>query len=586
MFTSKIDFDREKWNLNRLAECVAQHKHIVLPLATVTVGNQFNILFPLAQMDLEKFLQGHLRHPEMCEMNDIIDEAINVVDALDHLHDRLGVSIHGYHMDLKPANILVYEDSGHREQSGVGSWKITDFGLSIIARAGRRGSADGLPQDRVTETRTHLLRREGTYQAPEVCSGPGPCRRSDIWSFGCILVRVLAFKLDGIDGLRALDDLRRLDNDGIGYYEDDHFTRGNPPVLNPHIENWITGLAQGNRQGYPDEFLHGCAKMLLSILQTDKNARPLARDVKEELGSLKAYLNIPQQPDSASDSSSGSGDESSPSLPPSTEPSTVYANSPDLAFLTDRLIQDIKNNDITGVEQILSLRVNIDRANESNETPLGVAVEQGNEEVLELLLNATANVDARSAGGKTPLLIAIRKGHDRIAQILLDQGANCKVYSDEGLTCLHYATWPQTSAGLLRLLIAQVRRINIDIDIPTHDGTHRTPLMMLLKHFADDRDWEAKFNGLVEAGADVNRRDANDISPLRCAVTEGSTTAVRLLIEQRANLEDFSAVHPKNNAIKTELQRAYETRRRGSLASSRSRRSLWSWSLIRRVFSS
>ncbi|OJJ06553.1 hypothetical protein ASPVEDRAFT_328348 [Aspergillus versicolor CBS 583.65] len=349
-FNSKIDFDRERLNLAKLAKCIAQHKHVALPIATITVGHQHNMLFPLAQMDLEKFLQGHLQPPEMCDMNDLLDEVTNVVDALDHLHNRLGVSIHGYHMDLKPANILVYPDSELTERPGVGKWKITDFGLSIITPAGRRGSGDGLARDRVTETKTHLRRMHGTYQAPEVCSGPGLSRRSDVWSFGCILVRVLAFKLDGVDGLRALDDLRRKADDTIGYCDNDYFARGDPPVLNPHIENWINGLAHRSREDCPEEFLNGCVKLLLSILKIDKNARPSASEVKEELGSLKALLNVHQRPASPSEPSSEEG--SSESFPPSTQPSTLYGNSLDLAFSTERLVQAIKNNDLSGIEQM------------------------------------------------------------------------------------------------------------------------------------------------------------------------------------------------------------------------------------------
>ncbi|GES66615.1 putative 2-5A-dependent ribonuclease [Aspergillus terreus] len=563
LFRSKLDYDRERINLKRLSESIAQHRHIVLPLATITIGHQFNILFPLAKMDLEDFLVGGRISPAQCSMDELLDEATHLADALDHLHNRLGVSTRGYHMDLKPANILVYEEPNPLRPHGIGKWKITDFGLSIIERPERRDSVEGFPQDPVTETITRLKGMEGTYQAPEVSDG-GISRRSDVWSFGCILVRVFAFALDGIEGLHRLDRLRQKAEDGVGPYEHDYFARGNPPVLNPHIENWIRSLPH-RRGAYNDEFLNGCARLLSSTLKINKNARPEAISVKEALGDLKFALHRPPRPSSSLSSISEHRSEGLESVQtPGSSVSAPLARTTSglslgLAILTDQLIDEIKRNDLSGIERVLGQNVQVDRPDKNGETPLGIATKLGNEAVVRRLLQANASVDTRSAGNKTPLMIAARNGHTQIAQLLLQRNPDLLAYSDEGLTCLHYATWANVSLELFGLLVSQ---FPFNVDIPTPEPEKETPLMMLIKHFVDHDSWEAKFKKLVGAGADVNWGAGFEMTPLRCAVSEGFIRAARLLIANHAKEEDFSKIPNMSHNMAALLEEGWGRRRR------------------------
>jgi serine/threonine protein kinase len=520
-------------------------------------------------MDLEDFLTSGRISPDQCSMDELLDQATNLADALDHLHNRLGVSTRGYHMDLKPANILVYEEPNPLRPHGVGTWKITDFGHSIIERPERRDSLEGFPQDPVTETITHLRQMEGTYQAPEVCAG-GISRRSDVWSFGCILVRVFAFALDGIEGLHRLDRLRQMAEDSDRPYDDDYFARGNPPVLNPHIENWIRSLPHRRgahrRDGYNDEFLNGCARLLSSTLKIDKNARPEAYRVKEALGDLKFALHRPPRPSSSLSSISehrSEGLESVETLGSSVSAPlapTTSGLSLGLAILTDQLIDEIKSNELSGIERVLGQNVQVDRPDNNGDTPLGIATRLGNEAVVRRLLQANASVDARSAGNKTPLMIAARNGRTQIARLLLERDPDLMAYSEEGLTCLHYATCPNVSLELFELLVSQFP----NVDIPTPEPEKETPLMMLIKHFVDHDSWEAKFKKLVSAGADVNRGAGFEMTPLRRAVSEGSIRAARLLIANHAERKNLSNIPNMSHNMTALLEeRSGERRRSG-----------------------
>ncbi|KAE8333066.1 hypothetical protein BDV39DRAFT_199418 [Aspergillus sergii] len=141
----------------------------------------------------------------------------------------------------------------------------------------------------MTRTTNQQSWMPGPYQAPEVCVNDGADFRSNIWSFGCILVRLLSSKLDGARGLMWLDELRYKDVDKVSAYEHDYFYRGDPPNLNPHIKEWINNLPR-RTGGYNEEFLSCCRGFLLSTLKVDKYERSSAESVARQLQQLTKLL--------------------------------------------------------------------------------------------------------------------------------------------------------------------------------------------------------------------------------------------------------------------------------------------------------
>ncbi|KAL2841756.1 kinase-like domain-containing protein [Aspergillus pseudoustus] len=459
VLNSKKDYDRETSNLRMLRDSKTRDARIVLPVATVVIGDQFSILFPLAEMNLDDFLAGGLASPKACDTSDILTELMGLAGALAYLHNGLGSNTQGYHADLKPANILVMNSGRGPLHSEIGMWKITDFGLSVIARVAESEGGYGPPEETVADTIIQLQRSPSTYHAPEVCQGLGVNSSSDIWSLGCIMVRVLAFKLDDIAGLQSLDQLRAKDDDGITPFGNDYFHRGTPPKLNPHVDNWIRNLLV-RYHTYNDEFLQRCAKLLLRILSINGDDRPEAKEVQQLLGRLKAVHDKSRQAQSVGSrpeaftatAASNFFSSESGSYPLSLGNSSVsdYRSSePPLHESTgtvpsDALTSAIREQYQAVVMSLLSQNVDVQKADHNGDTPLGIAAGLGNAHIVRLLLNAGAKVNATSRGGETPLMLATRHNHRNVAQILLQYGADCKVYSEDGWTCLHYVTLSAT----------------------------------------------------------------------------------------------------------------------------------------------
>ena len=104
-----------------------------------------------------------------------------VASALEAAHDS-GV----IHRDLKPANIRITPD---------GKVKVLDFGLAKAVEGGSSGSD---PSNSRTLTRqmtsAGVVLGTAAYMSPEQARGKPLDRRTDVWSFGCVLYECLSGK--------------------------------------------------------------------------------------------------------------------------------------------------------------------------------------------------------------------------------------------------------------------------------------------------------------------------------------------------------------------------------------------------------
>ena len=110
-------------------------------------------------------------------LDETLTIARQIADALEAAHDK-GI----IHRDLKPANIKIASN---------GPVKVLDFGLAKVWESAPGALLSGSP----TVTASHLGERAilGTpaYMSPEQARGRTLDKRTDIWSFGCVVFEML-----------------------------------------------------------------------------------------------------------------------------------------------------------------------------------------------------------------------------------------------------------------------------------------------------------------------------------------------------------------------------------------------------------
>jgi len=72
-------------------------------------------------------------------------------------------------------------------------------------------------------------------------------------------------------------------------------------------------------------------------------------------------------------------------------------------------------------------------------TPLHYACAKGHLEVTQFLIANGATVDSLSLGNTTPLMMAVQSGNEQLVKLLLDKGADLQIRNAQGLTAIDIA---------------------------------------------------------------------------------------------------------------------------------------------------
>jgi len=175
------------------------HENVMEPLLSYSVGAipKYNILFNEASSDLNKYLSNPSNFPEgrvVCRVKNI-ERMIGLAKGLQWLGPRLVKNRESgnfekralYHCDLRPENILVCPTN----QNGDHIFKLSDFGNAVAKTV-------PLEPNPSHQGLTNVLRGIGrTYDPPET----QPTKNSDVWSFGCIMLVVLIFNYESVEGV-------------------------------------------------------------------------------------------------------------------------------------------------------------------------------------------------------------------------------------------------------------------------------------------------------------------------------------------------------------------------------------------------
>ncbi len=184
----------------------------------------------------------------------------------------------------------------------------------------------------------------------------------------------------------------------------------------------------------------------------------------------------------------------------------------------------IANGNAAMVKLLLDAGANANQLEPSGETQLMMAAQAGVLPVVQLLLAKGAQVDAREKNfDQTALMYAARAGHAEIVSALLAAGANANVATKVGATpeFIKPNSVPGFGFGV------GILRGGVPADRgrrePTPGGM--TPLLYAARH---DRLEVAK--RLVQAGADVNAKEANGIWPLLMAISNDNVAVAHYLL--------------------------------------------------------
>lgn len=136
---------------------------------------------------------------------------------------------------------------------------------------------------------------------------------------------------------------------------------------------------------------------------------------------------------------------------------------------------------------------------------------------------STALVNDRDAQGRTPLCWATVRDDRLSVKTLLAFGADPNIADDTGSTCLHFARSPEVCRALLDKHADVHARNRIYSRTPLHSFCKRDGTIAMIEQ-------------LIDAGLEVDARDADGETPLLNAIFRGFTAAAEKLIELGADL--------------------------------------------------
>jgi ankyrin repeat protein len=183
----------------------------------------------------------------------------------------------------------------------------------------------------------------------------------------------------------------------------------------------------------------------------------------------------------------------------------------------------IRTNNMSSLRGLVTSREDANAIGVLGFTPLMSAAVAGSAEAMAFLIDRGAEVNTQNAFGTTALMMSA--GDMNKTRLLLDGGANPNLVSKQGRTALLLAAMHDSSAAIVRLLIAR------GADVKARDMFGNN-----LVSAATGGNDLATIRIAVEAAGDVNSGGGEISTPLISSIYHGNAAAVRLLLSKGARV--------------------------------------------------
>jgi serine/threonine protein kinase len=197
--TQEQDYEREQHILS-LLRCL-QHPNIVQFYTAYTLNQKPTLLFAPADCNLAQFL-SQPRPPSFESDQSVFQALYGLSSAISHVHNYFSeendIRMVGCHYDLKPKNVLVKQNQ----------FILADFGISRL-KSEEDGSLSGFKAGISDYFAPECQNLMGGFEKNRIG------RRSDVWSFGCILAEIATYIEFGPQGVVDFSAKRKITFQGF-----------------------------------------------------------------------------------------------------------------------------------------------------------------------------------------------------------------------------------------------------------------------------------------------------------------------------------------------------------------------------------
>lgn len=170
------------------------------------------------------------------------------------------------------------------------------------------------------------------------------------------------------------------------------------------------------------------------------------------------------------------------------------------------------------MDELLSKGADVNAKDDNGITSFGIAAMSADVPTIQRMIDMGADISARDNEGRTPLFWAVRGSNRDVAELLVKKGADLYAKTSSGETIAFYTL----SVGAGNSLVDTLKRVGYDMNARNTNG--ETLLFAAVR-----RNGLGWVRLLVEAGADINARDAKGFTSLHYALLTYKNVVSELL---------------------------------------------------------